>query len=112
MRRRMGRDHDFSADAVLDFGNVAFRDPPRLIALRSLAGENRGKTNSQTDARRLMRLTHPVWPWITPGRAVQTDAASSEAIGTPAEPLGLLSRVATRLLHGGRATQRGLTRTT
>ena len=27
------------------------RDPARLIALRSLAGENRGKTNGQTDAR-------------------------------------------------------------
>src|SRR5262249_10984027 len=27
------------------------RDPPRLIALRSLAGENRGKTNGQADAR-------------------------------------------------------------
>ena len=52
------------------------------------------------------------WPWITLGpdeveRSRATDAASSEAIGTLAEPLGLLSRVATGPLHGGRATQRG-----
>jgi hypothetical protein len=45
-------------------------------------------------------------------RSRATDAASSEAIGTPAEPLGLLNRVATGPLHGGRATQRGLTATT
>ena len=55
----------------------------------------------------------PAWPRITLGGGVErsraTDAASSEAIGTPAEPLGLLSRVATGPLHGGRATQRGLT---
>ena len=44
---------EVATDNALDFGNVAFRDPPRLIALRSFAGENRGKTNSQTDARPL-----------------------------------------------------------
>src|SRR5262249_35020449 len=33
-------------------------------------------------------------------RSRATDAASSEGTGTPAGPLGLLSRVATRLKHG------------
>ena len=47
----------------------------------------------------------PVWPWITQGlsgveRSRATDAASSEARGMPAEPSGLLSRVAAGLSRG------------